>query len=136
MQASSGVPALSNVQQSLSHVSKHLVVPVISLLSFPFLQVIILSQEEAIVISLLLSITSVPPADVAAGFSKIPASAATLFCLVTAEVGPLVGVAVKPFAAESVPRRSSLGESKMSATTPDLTRKVNTVDRRVATPLG
>ena len=106
-------------------------------MSKPFLQVTNSSQVvEAIVISLLLSITSVPPADVAAGFSKIPASAATLFCLVTAEVGPLVGVAVKPFAAVSVPRRSSLDESKMlSATTPDLTPKVNTVDRRVAAPL-
>ena len=64
-------------------------------------------QVEAVVISLLLA-----KAAVAAGFSKIPASTAV-----------------------SVPRRSSLDESKMSAATPDLTPKVNTVDRRVAAAL-
>ena len=92
----------------------------------------------AIVISLLLAITSVPPADVSAGFFKMPASAVALFCLlVTAEFGLLREIAVKPFVmAVSNPERSLLDESKMSAATPDLTPKVNTVDRRVAAPLG
>ena len=70
---------------------------------------------------------SIRLAAASSGF-KIPVS--TL-----AEVGRLVEVADKPFAV-SVPGSSSLDESKMSsATTPDLTRKVNTVDRRVAAPL-
>ena len=73
---------------------------------------------------------------------KIPVSTSTATLgirfrlrLLLAEVGLLVGVEVKPFTAVSVPGRTSLDDSTMSATTAVLKWNVNTVDRRVAASL-
>ena len=52
--------------------------------------------------------------------------------LILAEVGLLVRVEVKTFTAVSVPGRTSLDDSTMSATTTVLNWSVNTVDSRVA----
>jgi hypothetical protein len=123
-------------------VAKQLVPPVGSLLSKPFVQVTnALQVLEVILITLMLAITSVPLAAVSSGF-KIPVSTSTALLWfrfrlssILAEVGLLVGVEVKPFTAVSVPRRTSLDDSTMSATTTVLNWNINTVDRRVVTPL-